>query len=101
MIRKHSAGHLVSAHPAAAGSPACHSTWSPPPLLPRGGPSKGEDEEGASPRRIAGGLEAADAVFTSCLASSPPQLSRGSGAEQVASVFKILVTAGAEFLRQA
>lgn len=49
-----------------------------PPRLPRPPPPprgrrRGEDGRGAPPRRIAGCREAADAVFTRGLASSPPQ----------------------------
>lgn len=69
----------------------------PPPRGPRG--RRGGEREGGLPR---GGLRAAKSQQTPCLpaASLVRHLSRGSGAEPVASFFKILVTAGAGFLRQ-
>lgn len=72
----------------------------PSPAPPRGPPRPaGGGREGGLLR---GGLRAAKRQQTPCLpaASLVRHLSRGSGAEPVASFFKILVTAGAGFLRQ-
>lgn len=74
-----------------------------PPRLPRPPPRPAAGGGGRTGGGLLrGGLRAAERQQTPCLpeASLVRHLSRGSGAEPVASFFKILVTAGAGFLRQ-